>query len=62
MSMLLGLINSMLFVVHNSLRSGLGNFDHGEGHYIFTFTLEGHCAHTVKYIKKKRAIALSLSY
>ena len=31
--------------------SGLGNYDDGEGHYIFTFTTRGHYAYTKKYLK-----------
>ena len=33
-----------------SAKSGVGNFDDGEGHSNFTFTLEGHYAYTVKHI------------
>ena len=29
-------------------RSGVGNYDDGEGHYIFTFTPRGHYAYRVK--------------
>ena len=28
----------------SAIRAGVGNYDDGEGHYIFTFTLEGHNA------------------
>ena len=35
---------------HSISKAGVGNFVDGKGHYIFTFTLEGHYAYTVKYI------------
>ena len=28
--------------------AGVGSFDDGKGHYMFTFTLEGHYAYRVK--------------
>ena len=33
--------------------SGVGNYDDGEGHYIFTFTLEGHYVLKQSKISKK---------
>ena len=41
---------NMDFLQLQNIMPGVGNFDDGEGHYIFTFTLEGHYAYAVKNI------------
>ena len=48
-------VNPIVFAVesnspHVSPIPGVGNFDDGEGHYILTFTPEGHYAYRVKNI------------